>query len=73
MPAVKVVEAMMAEGILPGLVLSDFSDGNLKHAEHGLLVAVTEKRTNAEIEKYVALLTQVLQQNTSSNSAQAGS
>ena len=72
-PAVMVVNAMMAEGVLPGLVLSDFSDGNLEHAEHGLLVAVTEKRTNAEIEKYVSLLTQVLQQNTSSNSAQAGS
>lgn len=73
MSAVKVVEAMMAEGILPGLVLSDFSDGNLEDAEHGLLVAVTEKRTNAEIEKYVALLTQVLQQNAGSNNAQAGS
>ena len=72
-PAVQVVEAMMAEGVLPGLVLSDFSDGNLDHAEHGLLVAVTEKRTNAEIEKYVALLTQVLQANAGSNSAQAGS
>ena len=72
-PAVQVVEAMMAEGVLPGLVLADFSDGNLDHAEHGLLVAVTEKRTNAEIEKYVALLTQVLQANAGSNSAQAGS
>ena len=72
-PAVQVVEAMMAEGVLPGLVLSDFSDGNLDHAEHGLLVAVTEKRTNAEIEKYVALLTQVLQANAGSNNAQAGS
>ena len=72
-PAVQVVEAMMAEGVLPGLVLSDFSDGNLEHAETGLLVAVTEKRTNAEIEKYVALLTQVLQQNAGSNNAQAGS
>ncbi len=72
-PAVKVVEAMMAEGVLPGLVLSDFSDGNLEHAETGLLVAVTEKRTNAEIEKYVALLTQVLQGNAGSNNAQAGS
>ena len=72
-PAVQVVEAMMAEGVLPGLVLSDFSDGNLEHAETGLLVAVTEKRTNAEIEKYVALLTQVLQGNAGSNNAQAGS
>ena len=72
-PAVQVVEAMMAEGVLPGLVLADFSDGNLDHAEHGLLVAVTEKRTNAEIEKYVALLTQVLQANAGSNNAQAGS
>ena len=72
-PAAQVVEAMMVEGVLPGLVLSDFSDGNLDHAEHGLLVAVTEKRTNAEIEKYVALLTQVLQANAGSNNAQAGS
>ena len=72
-PAVQVVEAMMAEGVLPGLVLSDCSDGNLDHAEHGLLVAITEKRTNAEIEKYVALLTQVLQANAGSNNAQAGS
>jgi glycine dehydrogenase subunit 1 len=72
-PAVQVVEAMMAEGVLPGLALSDFSDGNLEHAETGLLVAVTEKRTNAEIEKYVALLTQVLQGNAGSNNAQAGS
>ena len=72
-PAVKVVEAMMAEGILPGLVLADFSDGSLEHAKYGLLVAVTEKRTNAEIEQYVTMLTRVLQQSASSTNVQAGS
>ena len=71
-PAVDVVQAMMTESVLPGLVLSDFSDGNLVDAEHGLLIAVTEKRTNAEIEKYVAVLTRVLQGNTSSANPQAG-
>ena len=72
-PAVKVVEAMMAEGILPGLVLADFSDGSLEHAKYGLLVAVTEKRTTAEIEQYVTMLTRVLQQSASSTNVQAGS
>ena len=72
-PAVKVVEAMMAEGILPGLVLADFSDGSLEHAKYGLLVAVTEKGTNAEIEQYVTMLTRVLQQSASSTNVQAGS
>lgn len=71
-PAVDVVQAMMTESVLPGLVLSDFSDGNLVDAEHGLLIAVTEKRTNAEIEKYVAVLTRVLQGNTSPANPQAG-
>ena len=32
-PAVDVVQAMMTESVLPGLVLSDFSDGNLVDAE----------------------------------------
>ena len=71
-PAVDVVQAMMTESVLPGLVLSDFSDGNLVDAEHGLLIAVTEKRTNAEIEKYVAVLTRVLQGITSPANPQAG-
>ena len=71
-PAVDVVQAMITESVLPGLVLSDFSDGNLVDAEHGLLIAVTEKRTNAEIEKYVAVLTRVLQGNTSPANPQAG-
>ena len=71
-PAVDVVQAMMTESVLPGLVLSDFSDGNLVDAEHGLLIAVTEKRTNAEIEKYVAVLTRVLQGNPSPANPQAG-
>jgi hypothetical protein len=44
----------------------------LVDAEHGLLIAVTEKRTNAEIEKYVAVLTRVLQGITSPANPQAG-
>ena len=51
----------MAEGILPGLALSDFVSGGIPEAENTLLVAVTEKRTPGEIARYVAVLTNILE------------
>jgi glycine dehydrogenase subunit 1 len=54
-----VIAAMMAEGILPGLCLQDFTP-TVPGAQRILLVAVTEKRTVAELERYARLLGQVL-------------
>ena len=46
----QVIPSMMEAGILPGLDLSEFVESSIPDAEYGLLVAVTEKRTDAEIE-----------------------
>ena len=43
----------MKQGILAGLNLADFSSRTLAAAEYGLLIAVTEKRTEAEMDQYV--------------------
>jgi len=51
--AVVVVERMAEEGFLAGIALGDEYGG-------GLLVAVTEKRTRAEIDAYVAALAKVV-------------
>ncbi len=56
--ATHVVEQMREQGILAGLVLSDFVD--LPEAEYALLVAVTEKRTAAELDAYIAAITDAL-------------
>ncbi len=61
-PARTVVERMAAEGFLAGVALADLvgddGDGSLDAdaAAHGLLVAVTERRTAAEIDGYVLAL-----------------
>ena len=59
-PARTVVERVAEQGFLAGLALVDLvgdgGDGSVgaDDAEHGLLVAVTERRTRAEIDAYVA-------------------
>jgi glycine dehydrogenase subunit 1 len=60
-PATDVVQAMMTKDFLPGLVLEEFDDGSIEGAEYGLLVAVTEKRTAGEIDKYVQMLSEIVQ------------
>ncbi|MGH8980448.1 MAG: aminomethyl-transferring glycine dehydrogenase subunit GcvPA [Acidimicrobiales bacterium] len=61
-PARTVVERVAAEGFLAGVALADLvgddGDGSVDpdDAAHGLLVAVTERRTRAEIDGYVAAL-----------------
>jgi glycine dehydrogenase subunit 1 len=52
-PAATVVERMADEGFLAGVALPDESG-------HGLLVAVTERRTRAEIDDYAAALEKVV-------------
>jgi len=59
-PAAVVVERLADEGFLAGVALDQLvgpgGDGSVgaADAEHGLLVAVTERRTRAEIDAYVA-------------------
>jgi glycine dehydrogenase subunit 1 len=59
-PARQVVARMAEEGFLAGVALADLvgeeGDGSLSadEATHGLLVAVTERRTRAEMEAYAA-------------------
>ncbi|MGH9088690.1 MAG: aminomethyl-transferring glycine dehydrogenase subunit GcvPA [Acidimicrobiales bacterium] len=61
-PARTVVERMAGEGFLAGVALCDLvgdaGDGSVgaEAAAHGLLVAVTERRTRDEIDRYVAAL-----------------
>ena len=61
-PAAVVVSRLAAEGYLAGIALDQLvgeeGDGSLdaEAAEHGLLVAVTERRTRAEIDGLVAHL-----------------
>jgi glycine dehydrogenase subunit 1 len=61
-PARLVVERMADEGFLAGVALDDLvgpaGDGSVGSgdAAHGLLVAVTERRTRAEIDRYVECL-----------------
>lgn len=59
-PAQDVITAMMRQGILPGLCLADFTTDLVADADHVLLIAVTEKRTDAEIQGFVAALKSVL-------------
>jgi hypothetical protein len=55
-----VIDAMIEDGILAGLNLADFPIPGVEGAEHGLLVAVTEKRTDAELQHYVQAFTRAL-------------
>ena len=60
LPATVVVDRLADEGFLAGVALSTLAgeggDGSVDAAgaEHGLLVAVTERRTRAEIDGFVA-------------------
>jgi glycine dehydrogenase subunit 1 len=55
-PAKRVVEAFLAEGFFAGVPLSDLGDED----PNGMLVAVTEKRTRNELDRYVEILRKVL-------------
>ena len=57
-PASDVVAAMRDKNILAGLNVADFSA--IPEAEYLLTVAVTEKRTQTELDAYVAALSEVL-------------
>ncbi|MEE4301960.1 MAG: aminomethyl-transferring glycine dehydrogenase subunit GcvPA [Pseudomonadales bacterium] len=59
-PAAKVVEALAEERILAGVALSQFDATRT----HELLVCATEKRTEAEIERFAQALTRVLAEET---------
>ena len=59
-PAAALIEQMMAQGILAGLNLADFVGATQTDAAYGLLVAVTEKRTEDEIDRYVAAFSQAI-------------
>ncbi len=62
-PAGEVVEAMAGEGILAGLnvgALTGGADPSIEDPEHVLLVSVTERRTRAELDRYVATLGKVV-------------
>ena len=59
-PAAALIEQMMAQGILAGLNLADFIGATQTDAANGLLVAVTEKRTEAELDQYVAAFIQAI-------------
>jgi hypothetical protein len=61
-PARTVIDRMAAEGYLAGVALDALAgeggDGSVgaDGAAHGLLVAVTERRTRAELDGYAAAL-----------------
>jgi hypothetical protein len=61
-PARTASERLAEEGFLAGLVLADLTgeggDGSVSAdgAEHGLLVAVTERRTRTQIDAFVGAL-----------------
>jgi glycine dehydrogenase subunit 1 len=60
------IERLADEGYLGGLALADLvgdeGDGSLgaEEAEHGLLIAVTERRTRSEVEGFVRMLDKVV-------------
>ena len=66
LPGRVVVERLAEEGFLAGVALSelvgDAGDGSLREDEatHGLLVAVTERRTRDEIDRFAAALDKAL-------------
>ena len=59
-PAAALIEQMMAQGILAGLNLADFGGATQTDAANGLLVAVTEKRTEVELDQYVAAFSRAI-------------
>lgn len=58
--AEQVVSHMLKRKILPGLSLSSFVPDLISDSEFTLLVAVTEKRTPAEIQSYVAAFSEAV-------------
>ncbi len=67
-PARVLVDRLAAEGFLAGLVLADLTgeggDGSVsaEEAEHGLLVAVTERRTRTQIDAFVTAFDKAVRQ-----------
>lgn len=63
-PATQVIAMMMDRGILAGLNMADFCGPDVvgPDAEYVLQVAVTEKRSQQELEHYVLTMTDILQQ-----------
>jgi glycine dehydrogenase subunit 1 len=61
-PAGRVIERMVASNILPGLALGDFMSTRIANADETLLVAVTEKRTQAELDAYVGAMGMALEE-----------
>ena len=64
-PAEPLLRAMRTEGILAGLALADFVEPGVLNqdlAARGMLVAVTEKRTDAEIDAYVDVFQRALEE-----------
>jgi glycine dehydrogenase subunit 1 len=59
-PASLVIERMIESHILAGIALNDFVADRVDHAETALLVAVTEKRTELEIDAYAGVMAKVL-------------
>ena len=59
-PVKAVIDAMIEEGILAGLNLADFPIAGVDGTQNGLLVAVTEKRTDAELQHYVQAFNRAL-------------
>jgi hypothetical protein len=51
---------MMQRQILAGLNMADFVGSDIEHASNGLLIAVTEKRTEAELDEYVSVFGEAL-------------
>lgn len=60
-PSSQVIDYMMQQGILAGLNMADFVGADVANAASGLLVAVTEKRTDAELDEYVRVFGDALQ------------
>ena len=48
----EIIDSLSAEGFLAGINLAQFDFG----IENGMLIAVTEKRTREEMDRYIALL-----------------
>ena len=59
-PAKQMIAGMIEEGVLAGLDLADFPVAGADDAEYGLLVAVTEKRTESEIQHYAQAFARIL-------------
>ena len=59
-PAARVIEQLAQKNILAGLDLGDFVPDLIEGADHCLLVAVTEKRTQEQIAAYAAAFAEVV-------------